>query len=110
MTSSAPLPSRLMGVTARIPESLDQLEGPDHGLVSLPIRLAWSGPTEFDVADPGARLTLYCTLLDCGQRRDIIEYVNAELLRLDWPRIRRLTSRRLIAVWERRLPGLADAG
>jgi len=110
MTVPAPLPSRLIGVSARIPESLALLEGPDHGLVSLPVRLAWSGLTEFDVTDSKQRLTLYCTLLDCGQRADIVRYVNAELLRRDWPRIRRLTSRRLIAIWERRLPELANAG
>ena len=70
------------------------------------MRLAWSGLTEFDVADPRERLTLYCLLIDCGQREDIIQYVNPTLLRADWPRIRRLTSRRLIAVWERKLPEL----
>jgi hypothetical protein len=107
VTSPAPLPSRLIGASARIPESLSELQGPDSGTVSLPLRLAWSGPDTFDVSDPGARLTLYRTLLDCGQRYDIIEYVNAELLCRDWPRIRRLTSRRLIAIWERRLPDLA---
>jgi hypothetical protein len=107
MSSTTPLPSRLIGATKRIPESLSLLEGPDSGWVSLPLRLAWSGPSDFDVSDPLVRLTLYRTLLDCGQREDIIRYVNAELLRHDWPRIRRLTSRGLIAVWERRLPDLA---
>jgi hypothetical protein len=52
---------------------------------------------------------LYCTLLDCGQRDDIIRYVNADLLRKDWSRIRRLTSRRLVALWEQVLPDLSDA-
>jgi hypothetical protein len=101
------LPSRLIGLAERIPESLGELAGPSEGVVSLPVRLAWSGPSDFDVSDPGQRLTLYTTLLDCGQRRDIVYYVNAELLCRDWPRIRRLTARRVIAIWERRLPGLA---
>jgi hypothetical protein len=48
--------------------------------------------------------------LDCGQKYDIVRYVNANLLRQDWPRIRRLTSRGLIAIWERILPDLASAG
>jgi hypothetical protein len=48
--------------------------------------------------------------MDCGQKQDIIRYVNAELLCQDWPRIRRQTASRVIAVWERRLPGLAVAG
>lgn len=107
MSSTAPLPSRLIGAADRIPESLAQLHGPDSGVVSLPTRLAWSGPSDYDVSDPGQRLTMYRTLMDCGQRADIIQYVNAELLQREWPRIRRLTSRRLIAVWERCLPDLS---
>ncbi|NES16947.1 MULTISPECIES: hypothetical protein [Micromonospora] len=107
MTSSTSLPSRLVGVAERIPAALDQLQGPDHGRVSLPVRLAWSGPTEFNVTDPGQRLTLYRTLMDCGQRDDIVRYVNPTLLRRDWPRIRRLTARRVVALWERRMPDLA---
>ncbi|MCI4064337.1 hypothetical protein MRQ36_17725 [Micromonospora sp. R77] len=107
MTTPALLPSRLAGAAERIPESLASLAGPDEGRVTLPLRLAWSGLTEFDVADPRQRLTLYRTLIDCGQRYDITRYVNADLLRQDWPRIRRLTARRLVAVWERRLPELA---
>ncbi|MGW1060919.1 hypothetical protein [Micromonospora rubida] len=107
MTSTAPLPSRLVGAADRIPAALGLMTGPDQGRVSLPVRLAWSGPTDFDVSDPRERLTLYCLLLDCGQREDLLRYVNAGLLRRDWPRIRRLTARRLIALWERRLPDLA---
>jgi hypothetical protein len=99
----------LDGAASRIPSSLNLLTGPDHGLVALPVRLAWSGLHEYDVGNPLERLTLYRTLLDCGQLMDIIRYVNAELLQRDWPRIRRLTSRRLIAIWERRLPDLAAA-
>jgi hypothetical protein len=108
MTSTSRLPSRLIGVEKRIPESLAVLEGPSTGTVTLPIRLAWSGPTEFDVDNPAQRLTLYRTLLDCGQLPDMIAYVNAHHFRGDWPRIRRFTSRRLIALWESRLPELAS--
>ncbi|MFC0004525.1 hypothetical protein [Micromonospora siamensis] len=107
MTSPAPLPSRLIGVADRIPESLSALRGPTEGRVSLPLRLAWTGLSEYDVSDPRQRLTLYRTLIDCGQRGDIMRYVNAQLLHADWPRIRRLTARRVIAIWERRLPELA---
>ncbi|RKN23616.1 hypothetical protein D7147_00700 [Micromonospora musae] len=108
MTSTA-LPSRLIGAADRIPASLAELAGPEHGRVELPVRLAWSGLSRFDVGDPRQRLTLYRTLMDCGQREDISRYVNSELLRRDWPRMRRLTARRLISLWERRLPELATA-
>ena len=107
VSSTEALPSRLHGVVHRIPASLDELRGPDHGRLSLPVRLAWSGLTDFDVDEPGQRLTLYRTLMDCGQREDIVRYVNPALLRADWPRIRRLTARRVIALWESRMSGLA---
>ncbi|MFI7550524.1 hypothetical protein ACN26Z_06365 [Verrucosispora sp. WMMD703] len=109
MSPTKSLPSRLIGAADRIPASLDVLAGPDHGRVVLPLRLAWSGLTEFDVEDARERLTLYCLLLDCGQHDDVVRYVNAELLRHDWSRIRRLTARRMIALWESRVPELAAA-
>lgn len=107
-TPTARLPSRLIGVERRIPPSLASLEGPAEGAVSLPVRLAWSGPSDFDVSNPAQRLTLYRTLMDCGQLPDLVAYVNADHFRADWPRIRRLTSSRLIALWESRLPELAE--
>ncbi len=104
-----PLPSRWEGLRDRIPESLDHLAGPAHGTVRPPVWLVWSGPTEFDVDNAGQRLTLYRTLIDCAQRQDFIEYVNADHLRTDWPLIRRLTARSVIAIWEDVLPQLATA-
>ncbi|WFE33798.1 hypothetical protein [Micromonospora sp. WMMD975] len=106
MSSTEALPSRLHGVAERIPTSIDELKGPERGRVSLPIRLAWTGLTTFDIEDSGQRLTLYRTLMDCGQREDIARFVNPVLLRGDWARIRRLTARRVIALWESRMPGL----
>jgi hypothetical protein len=103
------LPSRFIGAEKRIPHSWDELHGPSAGVVHLPNRLAWSGPADFDVADSGQRLTLYTTLLDCGQRDDIAQYMHPELLVREWPRIRRLTARQLIGLWERHLPVLATA-
>ncbi len=107
VSTTEALPSRLHGVADRIPTSLEELSGPEHGRVTLPTRLAWSGLTEFDVDDSGQRLTLYRTLMDCGQREDIVRYVNPALLRQDWSRIRKLTARRVIRLWEGRMPGLA---
>jgi hypothetical protein len=64
VTPPVVLPSRLVGSRQRIPDSLAQLEGPAEGSVRLPVWLAWSGLTEFDVTDPRQRLTLYRTLLE----------------------------------------------
>ena len=105
----AALPSRFAEGHRRIPRSWQELHGPAAGVVHLPNRLCWSGPADFDVTDDGQRLTLYTTLLDCGQRDDVAEYVNPDLLELDWPKIRRLTARQLVQLWEQRLPNLAVA-
>jgi hypothetical protein len=38
-----------------------------------------------------------------------VRYINGALLVHDWPSIRRLTARRVITIWEKRLPDLAMA-
>lgn len=103
------LPDRFEGLEQRIPESWEEFRGPSSGVVRLPNRLAWSGPTDFDLEDRRQRLTLFSILLDCGQRADIVEYVDPDLLRGDWPRLRRATTSQVTRRWEQRLPGLAAA-
>jgi hypothetical protein len=110
VSPTEPLPSRLIGAEKRIPTDLAMLSGPTEGTVRLPVRLAWSGQTEFEVGDPADRLTLYTTVLDCGQLADVVAYLDAGHLLADWPRVRRLTSQRLVALWESRLPDLASIG
>ncbi|GAA2475476.1 hypothetical protein [Winogradskya humida] len=104
---AAALPSRFAEVHRRIPSSWQELRGPAAGVVHLPNRLCWSGPADFDVTDAGQRLTLYTTLLDCGQLGDVVEHINPDLLEQDWPKIRRLTARQLVHLWEQRLLPLA---
>ena len=64
--STDALASRHAGAEDRIP-AWEAFHGPDRGVVHLPHRLAWSGPTSYDVGDMRQRLTLYSILLDCGQ-------------------------------------------
>jgi hypothetical protein len=61
----------------------------------------------FDVTDPRRRLTLYTTLIGEGQRADLAQWINWAHLIEDWPKVRRLTARDLIGVWEKQLPDLA---
>jgi hypothetical protein len=35
-----------------IPASLDELDGPMHGVLALPHRLGWTGRRKYDVDDP----------------------------------------------------------
>lgn len=34
-----------------VPARLDELQGPDHGMVTLPREVAWNGRREFDLDD-----------------------------------------------------------
>jgi hypothetical protein len=102
------LPSRFATAASRVP-GWDEFYGPGSGAVDLPTRLCWSGSPRFSIDDPLDRLALYSALFDAGQREDIARYVNRELLMRAWPRVRRLTSRELIDIWEERLPPLAAA-
>lgn len=98
--------ARAGSVADRIP-CRGEFAGPSIGLVELPNRLCWSGRPVFDVTDPRRRLTLYTTLIGEGQRADLARWINWAHLIEDWPKVRRLTARDLIGVWEKQLPDLA---
>ncbi|MFC4057512.1 hypothetical protein ACFOWE_04365 [Planomonospora corallina] len=99
-------PSRWQDVDRRVPDSLADLRGPAAGVVALPIHLAWSGLTEFDLADPRLRMSLYRTVITGGGRADAETYLNGELLRTDWPVLRRGIGSAYRRAWEGKLPAL----
>jgi hypothetical protein len=72
-------------VARRLPESLDDLHGPEQGVVVLPRHLCPPGLREFDVTDDWHRRSLYGIVLTQGRRNDMARFVNARLLRQDWP-------------------------
>ncbi|MBO0802180.1 MAG: hypothetical protein J2P25_03780 [Nocardiopsaceae bacterium] len=92
----------------RLPRTLDDLAGPDHGTVQLPLHVAWSGMTAFDVERPGRCRNMYHIVLTDGQREDIIAYINRQLLVSQWPVIRKLVGRVIRDVWESAFPELAE--
>jgi hypothetical protein len=52
---------------SRLPDSLDDLAGPTGGLVQLPLHVAWSGLTAFDLDRSKSRMSLYRVVLAEGQ-------------------------------------------
>lgn len=92
----------------RLPCSLDDLAGPAHGTVQLPLHVAWSGMTAFDVERPGRCRSMYHIVLTEGQREDIIAYVNRQLLVSQWPILRKLVGRVIRDVWESAFPELSE--
>ncbi|WP_084961497.1 hypothetical protein [Thermoactinospora rubra] len=103
------LPSWWEGAEKRVPESLDDLHGPAEGVVDLPIEVAWSGLTSFDVSDPRLRLSMYHLVIAVGRRVDVERFLCAEHVRNDWPLLRRLIPRPLCRIWEERFPTLVQS-
>ena len=73
------------GLARRLPASPDDLRGPEQGVVVLPRHLSPPGLREFDVTDDWHRRSLYGIVLTQGTRNDMARFVNARLLREDWP-------------------------
>ncbi|MFC8404291.1 hypothetical protein ACFW5U_24640 [Streptomyces rochei] len=92
----------------RLPESLDELHGPTQGVVELPLHMAWSGMTSYDLSKPRQRMGLYRTVLHEGLHDDLPRYLNQDLLLQLWPVLRTLVGRSVRAVWEDAFPQLAS--
>src|SRR5262249_27799155 len=67
------LPGR-SGVAGRLPASLDELHGPEEGVIVLPRHLAWPGLREFDLSDDRLRRSLYGIVLTQVRRTDITSF------------------------------------
>ncbi|MGW3667829.1 hypothetical protein [Streptomyces sp. NPDC005141] len=91
----------------RLPESLDELRGPTRGVVELPLHVAWSGMTLYDMSKPRQRMGLYRTVLHEGLSEDLSRYLNQNLLLQMWPVLRTLVGRTVRTVWEDAFPELA---
>ncbi|MDT6986009.1 hypothetical protein ACFSUJ_11635 [Streptomyces lusitanus] len=92
---------------SRLPGGLDELTGPAHGQVELPLHVAWSGLRSYDLDRPRQRMSLYRTVLAEGQRDDLPTLLNRDVLVGQWPVLRTLVSRHVRDVWEDAFPELA---
>lgn len=92
----------------RLPRSLDDLVGPERGTVQLPLHVAWSGLTAFDVERPPLCLSMYHILLTEGLRDDLVAFINPRLLVAHWPTLRQVLARVIRDVWESAFPELAE--
>jgi hypothetical protein len=89
-------------------DDLAELVGPDDGVVDLPLRLDWSGPRHYDLADDQDQRLLYETVLNQAlDPADLRATLNAELLRGLWTRL--WLPARVRQLWESRFQVLAMA-
>jgi hypothetical protein len=87
--------------------SLDELRGPEHGVVALPLELAWGGRTEFDLDDDYDRAAVYKIVLEEGGVDHLRRLVNGRLLVEHWSEV--LPARPVRVRWEQRFPELRRA-
>ena len=92
----------------RLPRSLDDLAGPETGTVQLPLHVAWSGVTAFDVEHTKRCIHMYQLVLTDGQRDDVTSCVSRLLLISHWPVLRNLLGRVVRDVWESAFPELTE--
>ncbi len=90
----------------RLPGSLQKLAGPEHGVVEVPLHVAWSGLRAYDLDRPRLRMGLYRTVLAEGGHEDLITLLNRDLLVAQWSVLRTLISRHVRTAWEDAFPEL----
>ncbi|MFF2097484.1 hypothetical protein [Streptomyces sp. NPDC058202] len=80
----------------RLPARLQDLTGPTHGSVDLPLHATWSGRCSYDVEQPRSRMSPYRTVLTEGQRQDLVAFLNRDLLLGQRPVLRTLVAVRRV--------------
>jgi hypothetical protein len=90
-----------------VPASLDELDGPTHGVLALPHRLGWTGRQQYDVDDPADLAVLYERVLVEALNPADLRLLNAVLLRQVWAGL--FLPAAVRQLWQGRLPDLAAA-
>jgi hypothetical protein len=91
-------------------DALDDLLGPDAGIVELPLVLDWTPANRYDLSSPTRMRRLYETVLsEAISEEDVAAHINKESLLRLWPDLR--IPPRVRAAWEQAHPELrAQAG
>lgn len=87
--------------------SLSTLDGPATGTVELPIHVDWTPTNKYDLAVPRRVQTMYRTVLQEARGVNDLHYLNADVLRSIWSRLR--LPARIRGAWEEAFPELAIA-
>ena len=92
-----------------VADSLDDLSGPVHGKVRLPLHLDASAGQDYDVDDDYFRRVLYrVVLLEAGSAEDLTSWLDHDTLVREWPTL--YLPRVVRATWENRHPILRQRG
>jgi hypothetical protein len=93
---------------ALVAADLADLAGPTAGVVNLPVRLAWTPPTRFDLGDPDDLAWLYeIVLREAIHVDELRQYVHGPTLMAMWPALN--LPRGVRRAWEAQHPRLRAA-
>ena len=87
------------------PLSLDNLQGPDSGIIKLPQSVYWGPNRWFNLSHRSALREVYQTVLQEGTIEDIIEYLDGKVLLSLWndlplpPRVVHLWEQKVLGAW-----------
>lgn len=91
-----------------VADSLEELSGPERGVVVLPHRLMWQHDRRFDLDDPDLLLWMYENVPREAIRRDELRrWINGRVLVRVWDRLN--LPRPVRQAWEARYPQLQPA-
>jgi hypothetical protein len=84
-----------------VADSLDELTGPEHGVVELPQRLMWNPNRRFDLDDPDLLLWMYENVLrEAIRRNELRQWINGHVLVRVWRKLN--LPRPVRQAWEAR--------
>lgn len=86
--------------------SLDSLQGPGEGILSLPHHVYWGPQADCDLGQPEGVLKAYQAILREGTRADQGQLLNAGLLIEVWDEL--MLPVRVRDLWEHKFPQLAQ--
>ena len=88
----------------RFEQALEELQGPDHGTVELPVSVHWGPKSTFRV-DSSEVLAHYAYVLNAGTIDDLRTILNRTVLEQSWAAL--LLPARCRRLWEEKFPQLA---
>jgi hypothetical protein len=90
-----------------IPARLEDLRGPDDGLLELPVNVYWGPNPIVDLTTDDGIFKAYETVIQEGRASDQERLLNRALLIRVWPEL--MIPDRARRTWEARFPTLAGA-
>jgi hypothetical protein len=90
-----------------IPENLDSLRGPTHGVVTLPTWIDWSPRKTYNLDDKFDRAAFYQVVISEARPAEMADYLDRETLIRVWPSIG--LSAKIAQEWEQHFPQLKSS-